>query len=409
MPDVDGDACAEVSSHAPRSVWACSPLTPARAGQQQADAEGDRCRGDEDADHGLFASVQASGEDRVGSSGHRLGRGHEPVAHDDFAVRIGGDAGFVGDEDHRRSLLTGHRVIRSMTSSPVSESSDPVGSSAKSTSGWATSPRASATRCAWPPDISPLRWRSKPSSWSRSNQVRASRRASLAASSTEQERQGDVLLGGELGHELAELEDEAEAVASQRTALLLAHRVEALAVEEISPESGTRMPARQWSSVDLPEPLGPITARISPFSPRRSLHEELAFPRTRARGPAPRGRCRATSTTAEPSPRSRRHRFGQCRQPSGGEVDPAQIGLEVEEAVVGEECVDEVALLLEGGELTHPPQVCGPLDVEVASAGRPSMSARTTFTKRSVWRCGAGRDGLASHVSTSCFPVSVMA
>ena len=28
--EVGRDACAEVSSHAPRSVWACSPLTPAR-------------------------------------------------------------------------------------------------------------------------------------------------------------------------------------------------------------------------------------------------------------------------------------------------------------------------------------------------------------------------------------------
>ncbi len=27
--EVDGGACAEVSSHAPRSVWACSPLNPA--------------------------------------------------------------------------------------------------------------------------------------------------------------------------------------------------------------------------------------------------------------------------------------------------------------------------------------------------------------------------------------------
>src|SRR5215472_15419341 len=47
-----------------------------------------------------------------------------------------------------------------MTSSPLSESMDPVGSSAKSTSGWATRPRARATRWDWPPDISPVRWRS---------------------------------------------------------------------------------------------------------------------------------------------------------------------------------------------------------------------------------------------------------
>jgi hypothetical protein len=34
----------------------------------------------------------------------------------------------------------------------------------------------------------------------------------------------------------------------------------------ISPSSGTKMPARQCSSVDLPDPLGPITASISPAS-----------------------------------------------------------------------------------------------------------------------------------------------
>ena len=48
---------------------------------------------------------------------------------------------------------------------------------------------------------------------------------------TEQERQRDVLLGGQLGHELAELEDEAEAITPQPGALRLPHRVEALAVE----------------------------------------------------------------------------------------------------------------------------------------------------------------------------------
>ncbi len=42
-----------------------------------------------------------------------------------------------------------------------------------------------------------------------------------------------------------------------------------------SPRSGLKVPARQCSSVDLPEPLGPITARISPsatdrLAPRRA-------------------------------------------------------------------------------------------------------------------------------------------
>src|SRR6266702_3758423 len=54
-------------------------------------------------------------------------------------------------------------VSSSITSSPDTESSDPVGSSANSTSGPATRPRASATRCACPPDSSPDLRRSSPS------------------------------------------------------------------------------------------------------------------------------------------------------------------------------------------------------------------------------------------------------
>ena len=52
--------------------------------------------------------------------------------------------------------------------------------------------------------------------------------------------------------------------------------------------------------------------------------------------------------------------------------------------MVGEERVHEFALLLEFGELAHPPEVRGPLRVEVLLRRRPSMSDSTTFTKRSV-------------------------
>ena len=48
---------------------------------------------------------------------------------------------------------------------------------------------------------------------------------------TEQQRQRDILLGGELRDELAELEHKAETVSTEAASLLLAHRVEALSVE----------------------------------------------------------------------------------------------------------------------------------------------------------------------------------
>jgi hypothetical protein len=57
------------------------------------------------------------------------------------------------------------------------ESREPVGSSANRTSGLATRPRASATRCAWPPDSSPDLRPSSPSRASLANNVRACVRA----------------------------------------------------------------------------------------------------------------------------------------------------------------------------------------------------------------------------------------
>src|SRR5580693_398546 len=53
----------------------------------------------------------------------------------------------------------------------------------------------------------------------------------FTACATEQQRQGDVLLGRQLGHELTELEHEAEAITAQPGTLRLPHRVESLAVE----------------------------------------------------------------------------------------------------------------------------------------------------------------------------------
>jgi hypothetical protein len=60
-----------------------------------------------------------------------------------------------------------------MTFSPVSESSDPVGSSAKMTFGASASARATATRWASPPDSSPVRRPPLSPMPSRSSQVSA--------------------------------------------------------------------------------------------------------------------------------------------------------------------------------------------------------------------------------------------
>src|ERR1700756_2378237 len=105
-------------------------------------------------------------------------------------------------------------VSRSITSSPDTESSDPVGSSANSTSGPATRPRASATRCACPPDSSPDRRPPSPSRPRAREPLPGGGHRRAAAGAGQQERQGDVLLGGQLGDELTGLKHEPEPLAA---------------------------------------------------------------------------------------------------------------------------------------------------------------------------------------------------
>ena len=205
-----------------------------------------------------------------------------------------------------------------------------------------------------------------PSRSSRSNQLRAPRKGLVAARATEKERQRDVLLGGQLGHELAELEDEAEAITPQPGALRLPHRVEALAVEvdltgvrdEDARQAVEQGRLARAARAHHGDDLAALHREAGPAKRRGLAEGEREVPRLddRASGLDRGGTVRR---------RSRRHLLGERREPRCGEVDPAQIGLQVEEAVVGEEGVDEVAPLLELGELAHPPEVRGPLGVEV--------------------------------------------
>ena len=114
----------------------------------------------------------------------------------------------------------------------MSESSAPVGSSANSTSrpgdqaaGQRDPLGLPAGQLAGAAPLQPVEaepWRTR---------RRASAQRRRPADAVEQQRQGDVLLGGQLGHELAELEHEAEPVAAQRAARGLAERVDPAAVE----------------------------------------------------------------------------------------------------------------------------------------------------------------------------------
>ena len=155
-------------------------------------------------------------------------------------------------------------VIRLITSSPDTESSEPVGSSANSTCGPVTMPRASATRCACPPDSSPDRRRPSPSRPSLPNQALAS--ASAAARRAPPSSSGRATFSSAVSSGTSCPDWNTNPNRSRRSSLRWdSRRVSSRCpVNQTSPWSGVRMPARQCSSVDLPDPLGPITATISP-------------------------------------------------------------------------------------------------------------------------------------------------
>ena len=156
------------------------------------------------------------------------------------------------------------RVIRLITSSPDTESSDPVGSSANSTCGRLTMPRASATRCACPPDSSPDRRVPSPSRPSRPNQARAS--ASAAARRVPPSSSGRATFSSAVSSGTSWPDWNTNPNLSRRSSLrwVSVNVSSRWPANQTSPSSGVRMPARQCSSVDLPDPLGPITATISP-------------------------------------------------------------------------------------------------------------------------------------------------
>ncbi len=155
-------------------------------------------------------------------------------------------------------------VSRSITFSPASESSDPVGSSANSTFGLIASARAIATRCASPPESSPVRRAPlsarprRPSHWA-AVWYAALRRTRPSSS-------GSATLSAAVssGTSCPNWNTKPNAVrrsSVRRASFIWSSRWPS---KMTSPSSGRKMPARQCSSVDLPEPLGPMMARISP-------------------------------------------------------------------------------------------------------------------------------------------------
>ncbi len=177
--------------------------------------------------------------------------------------------------------------------SRLSASSALNGSSSSSTSGSSASARASATRCRVPPLSSDGRFVTMPgSSWtsSVSSRSRAARRSRRPAGQLQ--RVGDVRRRAPPRQQARLLEDQPDRPDRARPSVRSSRRT--------SPRSGARSPAMTRSSVDLPQPLGPISATMPPPGTSRSRPS-----RTGSRSPARVGKDRSRSRTARaPGPRT---------------------------------------------------------------------------------------------------------
>ena len=165
------------------------------------------------------------------------------------------------------------------TSSPAFESRLPVGSSATMTSGWDTSARATATRCCCPPESSWGRCLRRAPSPRRSTMRRKTCRSGFFPDSWEGSRMfSSAFIDG------TRLKDwKTKPMRSRRIAVssrLLSFEI-GVSPMITSPESGVSRPASIFSSVDFPEPEGPMIAVKRPASMsmlRSSRGRTLASP-----------------------------------------------------------------------------------------------------------------------------------
>ncbi len=245
--------------------------------QEQTHADGDRGDGDDQTNGRLFPPVEGETQAEPDHDTTRSGDSEAgpAVPDDDLPIGVGGDPRLVGDQHDRGAVLAGggdqqlHDVLagervqrpRRLVRKEDLGAGDQAASQ-RHPLGLPTGELAGASASS--PSEAQLR------------QPAPRLPQGLGPPDTaEQQRQGHILLRRQFGNELTELEHETEVIPSQRTALLLAQGVVRRPSKRISPRSGRRMPARQCRRVDLPEPLGPITARISPvatatLAPRRA-------------------------------------------------------------------------------------------------------------------------------------------
>ena len=123
---------------------------------------------------------------------------------------------------------------RSRISRPVWESRLPVGSSARSSDGLFTSARAMATRWRWPPESSFGWWFMRSPRPTAASASSAISRRSRARDLRVDERELDVLQRGGAREQVEGLEDEADLLVADRRQLVVVHRLDRDAVEEVA-------------------------------------------------------------------------------------------------------------------------------------------------------------------------------
>src|SRR6266487_392229 len=165
-----GDSCALGAGPARLVGGGLEGVELGEHAEEQRDADGDRGRGDQQPDEGLAAAaegeLQAEAEHQfipfaaVAGEAGTMGRSTEETMPSRTVATRSAYAAIRASWVTMTTVAPCWRarsVSRSITFSPVSESSDPVGSSAKITFGASASARATATRWASPPESSPVR------------------------------------------------------------------------------------------------------------------------------------------------------------------------------------------------------------------------------------------------------------
>ena len=195
--------------------------------------------------------------DLLGGRGVQLA-GEPAVGHEDDTVRAGGGARVVGDHDQRAAARSTVARSSASTSRPALRSSAPVGSSANSELRLADQRardrhplllaagelRRAVAGAVPEPDARPA----------------PPPPAAREPAAGQPRRQRDVLRRRQRGEQVEGLEDEADPLASQPRQRSSRRAPSSLSPRCTLPEVGRSRPAADCSSVDLPDPEGPMTA-----------------------------------------------------------------------------------------------------------------------------------------------------